>query len=61
MAGSRSKGIFTACHLYRKHELVKLCELAQELDLEKITGQLPLTNNSFAPLSGSASIIIPRK
>jgi deoxyribodipyrimidine photolyase len=25
------------CHLYRKHELVKLCELAQELDLEKIT------------------------
>jgi deoxyribodipyrimidine photolyase len=26
-----------ACHLYRKHELVKLCELAQELDLEKIT------------------------
>jgi hypothetical protein len=23
--------------LYRKHELVKLCELAQELDLEKIT------------------------
>jgi hypothetical protein len=27
----------TACYLYRKHELVKLCELAQELDLEKIT------------------------
>ena len=27
------------CHLYRKHELVKLCELAgkTELDLEKIT------------------------
>ena len=25
------------CHLYKKHELVKLCELAQELDLEKIT------------------------
>ena len=25
------------CHLHRKHELVKLCELAQELDLEKIT------------------------
>jgi hypothetical protein len=25
----------TTCHL--KHELVKLCELAQELDLEKIT------------------------
>jgi deoxyribodipyrimidine photolyase len=24
------------CHLNRKHELVKLCELAQELDLEKI-------------------------
>jgi hypothetical protein len=23
--------------LYRKHELIKLCELAQELDLEKIT------------------------
>ena len=23
--------------MYRKHELVKLCELAQELDLEKIT------------------------
>jgi hypothetical protein len=22
---------------YRKHELIKLCELAQELDLEKIT------------------------
>jgi hypothetical protein len=27
----------TTCHLYRKHELVKLCELVQELDLEKIT------------------------
>jgi deoxyribodipyrimidine photolyase len=26
-----------ACYLHRKHELVKLCELAQELDLEKIT------------------------
>jgi deoxyribodipyrimidine photolyase len=26
-----------SCHLYRKHELVKLCELAQDLDLEKIT------------------------
>ena len=26
-----------ACHLYRKHELVKSCELSQELDLEKIT------------------------
>ena len=25
------------CHLSRKHELVKLCELAQVLDLEKIT------------------------
>jgi len=25
------------CHLYRKHELVNLCELVQELDLEKIT------------------------
>ena len=25
------------CQLYRKHELFKLCELAQELDLEKIT------------------------
>jgi hypothetical protein len=25
------------CHLYRKHELVKLYEFAQELDLEKIT------------------------
>ena len=25
------------CHLYRKHELFKLCKLAQELDLEKIT------------------------
>jgi hypothetical protein len=23
--------------MYRKHELVELCELAQELDLEKIT------------------------
>ena len=37
MADSRSRGI--TCHLYRKHELVKLCELAGkiELDLEKIT------------------------
>ena len=31
----RARGI--TCHLYRKHELVELCELAQELDLEKIT------------------------
>jgi hypothetical protein len=25
------------CHLYRKRDLVKLCELSQELNLEKIT------------------------
>jgi hypothetical protein len=29
------------CHLHRKHELVKLCELAQELDKYRIETKLP--------------------